>query len=391
LNKTTDTLRGYLNTLGSTGLLNREGEATLGQRLELCEAAAARAALSTELGRELLDADCIDEAALRRLDELERSAMRDTRGLRGEELLEGLELLHEDTRDCFEQLSMKRDAQWTLATSFLEALDGLDVEGDGTGEPDELATLRRRMATLSAGRERARTAMCVANLRLVVALAKRCRNRGLSFEDLIQEGNIGLMRSIEKFEYRRGYKFSTYSTWWIRQSLNRAVSNQSRTIRLPVHMSDLLVRLWSLRKVKAVDLGREPTAEELAAELGEDVRKVKLALRAGKRTDSLDRPIGEDGTATLGDLIPGQGPSPADEMQEQDRIQAVEDALAALNPREERVIRLRYGIGVPDPLTLREVGALLGVTRERARQIQVVAQRRLASPGRSQAMRSLVE
>jgi RNA polymerase sigma factor (sigma-70 family) len=382
---------GALTTLGSNPLLDREGEALLGQRLELCEAAAARAALGTEAGRDLLEPTTGGDEALRRLDALERAAVAASPGLRGEELLDLYETFHADTRACFDLLSMKRQQQWSLASRFLESLRGLDVDGDGAGEPEELATLSRRMETLTAGRERARAAMTVANLRLVVSLGKRCRNRGLSFEDIIQEGNIGLMRAIDKFEYRRGFKFSTYATWWIRQAINRAVANQSRTIRLPVHMTGLLVRVWRTQAHMGRALGRQPTAEELAAELQEAPHKVRLVLRAAKRTDSLDRPVGEDGTATLGDLIPLDGPGPAEELLDQDRIRAVGDALARLTPREERVIRLRYGIGVPDTLTLHEIGLRLGVTRERVRQIQVKAQRRLASPNHSAAMRSMVE
>jgi RNA polymerase primary sigma factor len=239
--------------------------------------------------------------------------------------------------------------------------------------------------------EQAKRDLSGGNLRLVVSIAKKYRNRGLPFLDIIQEGNTGLMRAVDKYEYKRGYKFSTYATWWIRQAINRAVANQSRTIRLPVHMTGLLVRVWRTQAHMGRALGRQPTAEELAAELQEAPHKVRLVLRAAKRTDSLDRPVGEDGTATLGDLIPLDGPGPAEELLDQDRIRAVGDALARLTPREERVIRLRYGIGVPDTLTLHEIGLRLGVTRERVRQIQVKAQRRLASPNQSAAMRSMVE
>lgn len=391
MSRTDDTLQIYLDTLGNTDLLDKDGEATLGHRMELCEAASARTALSTELGRALLaeDRPDADASALKRLAAIEEVVVQSTDGLRGEDLLDALEAQHDDTRACFEALKLKRDPQWKLSLAFVEALDGPDV--DGAGEGDELVALRRRLHSLAMGRERARSAMCVANLRLVVSLAKGRRFRGLSFEDLIQEGNIGLMRAIDKFEYRRGFKFSTYSTWWIRQALNRAIANQSRTIRLPVHMTDLLRRLWVARKQLRTELDREPTVDELAAAVEAEPDKVKLALEAGRSIDSLDRPVGEDGTATLGDLIAKDSPGPAEKLEELDQVRVVEEALANLSPREARIIRLRYAIGVPKRLTLREIGEELGVTRERVRQLQLRAQRRLAAAHRSEAMRSLMD
>lgn len=387
-----DALQDYLNTLGRTDLLDRDGEATLGHRLELCEVAATRAVLATDLGRDLFaeahpGADPTSLAALRDMATQEVSA--GTRQQRGEALLDALEALHSPADDALERLEMKRADQWSLVEDFLAHLSGVDV--DAVGDGPEVEALRSYLGRLDAHRERARSAMCRANLRLVVSLAKRVRSRGVTFEDLIQEGNIGLMRAVDKFEYRRGYKFSTYATWWIRQALTRAVANQSRTIRVPVYINDLLRRLWTTRSAMSKDLGRDPEPEELAEVLDEDVERVRLALRAGRPIESLDRPIGEDSSATIGDLIPREGPTPADEMLDTDRVRVVEEALGRLSPREEKVLRMRFAIGVPEPHTLREIGEDLGVTRERVRQIQVKAQRRLRHSHRHEAMRTLAD
>src|SRR6266849_4921356 len=319
-------------------------------------------------------------------------------------LVEAISAVYQETRAIERQVE-----------SYTEKLDGKRVKADGKTEfkrritaarrrlreietehhvsPAEIKRSHRMIVMGEAQAAQARQELTEANLRLVVSIAKKYQNRGLHFLDLIQEGNLGLMKGVEKFDWRRGYKFSTYATWWIRQAITRAIADQARTIRVPVHMIEVINKVKMVTRELVRDLGREPTAAEIAGRMGVSVEKVDKALKLTQQPISLETPIGEGGDSQVGDLIEDRSTvNPAERVITSNLRDVAGDVLQTLSPREEKVIRLRFGLDTEGrERTLEEVGADFQVTRERIRQIEVKALRKLRHPSRARVLKNFIE
>lgn len=269
------------------------------------------------------------------------------------------------------------DEELDRAPTYQEWADAMDMK---------LSAFRRRLH----GGRRAKDKMVQSNLRLVVSIAKKYMNRGLSFQDLIQEGSLGLIRAAEKFDHEKGYKFSTYATWWIRQAITRAIADQSRTIRLPVHLYETISRIKKTTKLLSQEMGRKPTEEEIATRMEMTIEKLRFIAKSAQLPISLETPIGKEEDSRLGDFIESDGETPEDQVAKSLLREDLESVLDTLSPRERDVLRLRYGLDDGRMKTLEEIGQIFNVTRERIRQIEAKALRKLRHPNRNSILKEYI-
>jgi RNA polymerase primary sigma factor len=432
-----DPVRLYLKEIGKVSLLKAADEVALGQRIEVGQIALRRAlgrvpfatahllALVDRVRRgelPLEDVILLPEGGEPSPSEIRSSLAAFARIRRLEREIERLQAALTDKRrsrttranynkwiaqnrnsiqDVLEKLPLKPALGDQLVGEIRQLVKSMGAAGKSRSELRQLEQKAGvpRKALLASLREieehdrvvrQAKKELMEANLRLVVSVAKRYLGSELSLLDLVQEGNIGLMKAVDRFQYRRGFKFSTYATWWIRQAITRAIADHSRTIRIPVHMVETLNRISRINRSLVNEMGREPTPEELAQRTGVPARKVRLILESSRKPLSLETPIGDD--SELGDFLEDKGAeSPNDNLITQDLTLQVERALSTLSPKEKEILRLRFGIGEAGEHTLEEVGRRFSVTRERIRQIETKALRKLRHPLRGRALRAFVE